>query len=149
MSQSFYGRLFKYRERKAKAPLENFLTEALADLLNRMPKDELDDFVSNLLLEGEAASIWREVMAGGHVKVSCRTQFPITNGSILDILLIAHDAKPLLVVENKVGAAVRTGHPSEGDEGDRDSGQAAEQVGDQLDQSADCQRSRPISRKLR
>jgi hypothetical protein len=104
MSNSLYGRLFKYRERKARTPLENFLTEALADLINRLPKDELDDFVASLLLDADAAEAWRDLTARGQVKISCRTQFPITSGSILDILFVADDATPLLVIENKVPA---------------------------------------------
>jgi hypothetical protein len=131
MSNSLYGRLFKYRERKTRTPLENFLTEALADLINRLPKDELDDFVASLLLDADAAKAWRDLTARGQVKISCKTQFPITSGSILDILFVADDATPLLVIENKIAAAVRTDLPSEHDEGDRPSGRAEETV-DQL-----------------
>ena len=37
---SLYRRLFTYRERDNRSPLEGFLTEALADLLNRLPQVE-------------------------------------------------------------------------------------------------------------
>ena len=32
-----YSRLYKYRDTSLLSPLENFLTEALADIFNRLP----------------------------------------------------------------------------------------------------------------
>ncbi len=65
---SLYGRLFTYRERPHRSPLEDFLTEALADLLNRMPTSEMVEFVSKFFLPGDdplasaARKAWQELV---------------------------------------------------------------------------------------
>jgi len=47
---SLYGNLFRYREGRERKPLENFLSEALKDLLNRLPKNEATAFTLDVLL---------------------------------------------------------------------------------------------------
>ena len=104
---SVYGRLFAYRERQGNAPLENFLTEALADILNRMPRDHVIDFGADLFFGREdARKAWRR-FAERATKFSWSTQHRIRTANdrnrIPDILLDA-DGNPALILENKVGS---------------------------------------------
>jgi len=102
---SLYANLFRFRERQNHRPLENFLTEALADLLNRMPKDAVVEFVSDLLLSGDNLSCkaWLTYI---HTKerLNWITQKSVGSGR-LDLLLEA-DGIATLIVENKIGAKV-------------------------------------------
>lgn len=97
---SLYSRLYRYRERKDRNPLEDFMSEALCDILNRLPKVLIIDFVSKLFLDDHLAHVWK-----AHAKewnLSWETQQVILDGRP-DLVLYA-DAEPILVVENKVGA---------------------------------------------
>ncbi len=98
---SLYGRLFAYRERRDRRPLEDFLTEALCDLLNRLPRDVMGRFVAELLLPPAATRAWQQVVDDGG-KLLWATQQAIGDYGRLDLML-AGDETPLLVVENKVG----------------------------------------------
>src|SRR5271166_3894730 len=59
---SLYANLFRYREGRDRKPLENFLSEALKDLLNRLSKNEATEVIFDVLLnerrrtEGPAAA---------------------------------------------------------------------------------------------
>src|SRR4051812_35191531 len=67
---SLYGRLFTYRETAVMSPLENFLSEALADLLGRMLPSIVIEFVADAFLPDAAArAAWtaRAVRCGGFV----------------------------------------------------------------------------------
>lgn len=102
---SLYGNLFRFRERENHRPFENFLTEALADLLNRMPKDDVVELVSELFLAGDDVSCkaWLTyIHAKEHLKWI--TQKSVGSGC-LDILLKV-DGIATLIVENKIGAKV-------------------------------------------
>lgn len=98
---SLYGRLFAYRERRDRRPLEDFLTEALCDLLNRLPRDVMGRFVAKLLLPPAAMRAWQQVVDDGG-KLLWATQQAIGDYGRLDLML-SGDETPLLVVENKVG----------------------------------------------
>jgi hypothetical protein len=108
---SLYGNLFRFRERANHRPLENFLTEALADLLNRMPRDITVSLVSELLLAGDesACEAWVTYIHSKK-RLEWITQRSIGSGR-LDILLEA-DGTATLIVENKIGASIseRTKH---------------------------------------
>lgn len=61
---SLYTRLFTYPERDGQRPLENFLTEALADVLNRLPPVESRSFITELLLPSVGkSSLSRNILA--------------------------------------------------------------------------------------
>lgn len=93
---SLYGRLFRYRARPDREPLEDFLTEALADLLTRMPRGA----ISSLLQSAFRSSLSRKFLdILGSAELDWRTQVA-ANGGIADLVLFA-DGKPMLVVENK------------------------------------------------
>lgn len=105
---SLYGRLFRFRERKHHSPLENFLTEALADLLNRMPRDVVVSLVSELFLAGDELSskTWTAYIRDKK-HLEWITQKSIGSGR-LDILLEV-DGVATLIVENKIGAPISEG----------------------------------------
>ena len=108
---SLYGNLFRFRERANHSPLENFLTEALADLLNRMPRDVTVSLVSELFLAGDECACEKWVTyIHSKKRLEWITQRSIGSGR-LDILLEA-DGTATLIVENKIGASIseRTKH---------------------------------------
>jgi len=47
---SLYGKLFKYREREQRSPLEDYLTECLADLFNRLDLTAQASFTSRIFI---------------------------------------------------------------------------------------------------
>jgi hypothetical protein len=100
---SLYQRLFTYRERHDRSPLEDFLSEALADLLNRLPDAIARDAVAQLLRRrpdavADLERLWPQGVAGRWV-----TQRVIDDGRRID-LLFEVAGTPLLLVENKIGA---------------------------------------------
>lgn len=93
---SLYARLFRYRSRPDREPLEDFLSEALADLLGRMMIGDVVDFLDYAFRESGSAPVTAGLL--GSV-LEWRTQ-EIVPGGIMDIVLFAN-GKPRLVIENK------------------------------------------------
>ena len=102
---SLYGNLFRYRAGEARRPLEDYLTEALGDLLNRMPRAVMADFVSKLLLREEGArQNWLEITNAAGVFVWSTQRQIVSKGKQYRLdLLLEVDGCPVLVVESKVG----------------------------------------------
>jgi hypothetical protein len=109
---SLYSRLFMFRERLRRSPLEDFLTEAVADLLNRMPPFEMTEFVSKFFLPPLAAAqqAWQELVKScsgeslqwithPSIQVRILTLYP-------DLMLCAGENRPLLIVESKIGSGI-------------------------------------------
>ena len=98
---SLYGRLFRYRAREAREPLEDFLTEALADVMNRLP-------VSTLSIVIEAMTgmpgLWAGPLATRRprfvTQVAC-------DGGFADLVMTL-DGVPSLVVESKLHGGIRS-----------------------------------------
>ena len=107
---SFYGRLFAYRPRPLRTPTEDFLSEALADLLNRLPKIEHVLCIANVLLKGAARSAWLDfTVQRPNATLEWVTQRRIKykdKDGILDLLLLI-DGQEAIVVENKIGAIIQ------------------------------------------
>lgn len=123
---SIYSRLFTYRPRPKHTPLENFLTAALADLLNRLPRERRVSFIAEVLLKGAASAAWLSFIAGKpDACLEWVTQRGVREGpnaGVVDLLLLV-DGRERLVVETKVGAAVR-GHAAAADGDDDEQGVA-------------------------
>lgn len=119
--EGLYSRLFKYRSRPDRSPLEDFLTEAWVDLLIRIPTSRRLDFCTDVLLKNmnnDQRRAWRDWV---HDKFnpehfSWQTQVGIgvasnrvdtTKRSAAtkrpDIVLFCDD-KPVMILENKIGA---------------------------------------------
>ena len=100
---SLYQRLFTYRERQHRSPLEDYLTEALADLLNRMPERAVKGLTKSWLGQNrEEVGDFDRVWPDG-ASALWTTQRPIDGNRFLDLLLEV-DGRPVLIVENKIAA---------------------------------------------
>jgi len=114
---SIYSSLFRYRPRPARHPLEDFLSQGLADLLGRLPLEVVVDFVADVLLGGHAAG-WREfVETRPKASLKWSTQVGALHGltrGIMDLVLIV-DGREAVVVESKIGAPVRSRRPEPDD----------------------------------
>src|SRR5688572_9681217 len=93
---TLYGRLFRYKARPDREPLEDFLSEALADLLGRMPRAEVTAFLDHAFQQSRSASFSSEL---ADTKLEWRTQESVPGG-IIDLVLFA-DGTPRLLIENK------------------------------------------------
>jgi hypothetical protein len=103
---SIYQRLFKYRERASRAPHEDFLSEALVDLLNRIPTQEVLPAISRLFIRSAEHRIrWETYLKSNPtMKLSWDTQKTIVfenNSARLDIVLHDDGGNVLIVIENK------------------------------------------------
>ncbi len=115
---SIYTNLFRYRPRATRLPQEDFLSEALADLLNRQSIATSSDFIADVLLqEAGGAAAWRDFMSSGSPTLSWKTQHRVPGGT-LDLLLIV-DRLPAIVVENKIAAAIGMHAPAGTENQDR------------------------------
>lgn len=113
---SHYQRLFKYRERPDRTPLEDFLTEALADLLNRLP-DQLQRRFAERLLSNSADAIAALTKAWPiGARATWITQLLIDGGQIIDLLLEV-EGRPLIVVESKIAAGFQLHNRGDADSG--------------------------------
>lgn len=104
---SHYSALFKYRPRPDRIPLEDFLTCALTDVLNRLTQDAQHALVKNLLLDENARSKWSELGDRRCLTWSAHRSLPDPsdqpNAGYCDILLKDQEG-PLLIIENKIAA---------------------------------------------
>ncbi len=100
---SLFGRLFRYRERSGRAPLEDYLSECLAEFFNRLPHEGKLALVLRVLLpKGYEAQWAAQVMNLTNIRIE--TQYPIPNGR-LDLIVLA-DGHPIVAIENKISAPV-------------------------------------------
>jgi len=105
-----YGRLFKYRESPKRTPLEDFLTEALADFINRLPSSIRSSFIGELFIPQTASQEWASLNAADAV-ITANTQYQIEDGRI-DLLILVNGT-PTIVIENKVSAPFTSNHGAE------------------------------------
>jgi len=100
----------KYQETPQRTNLENYLTEGLCDLLNRMGGERQRELLCGILPECRSLA--------DSPKLSWETQVSISTGSGVQYpdLVGFHKGKPLIVVEAKVGAGF-TESVREDDEG--------------------------------
>jgi len=116
---NLYERLFTYRERADRSPLEDFLTEALADLLNRFPEPLARRAVELLISDrSDALQNLKRFWPAG-TKATWTTQKVIDGGKIIDLMMEV-DGKPLVVVENKISAGFQEHRPHPSSVQDRD-----------------------------
>ena len=113
---SFFNRLFQYRATESRNPREDFLSELLADFLNRAPIEDAHLFISTCFIPRQMKSQYHSIAGGRRANV--RTQVQITDRKRLD-LLIEIENQPVAIVENKLWAAFQShgkATPSESDE---------------------------------
>jgi hypothetical protein len=104
---SLYGNLFRFRPSAKRATLEDFLSAAIADLMNRMPVEDMANMTSALFVPEEASQLWREYLLGNaDAKLTWKTHYTITvdrRSYYPDLVLESADG-PLLIIENKIAA---------------------------------------------
>jgi len=100
---SLYGKLFKYRSRAARSPLEDYLTECLADLFNRFDGSTQKKFIRRVFIPAGLQSKWDE-FSSAFDTLRMETQHAILNGRI-DIVVFA-GGDPVIVIENKIDAPI-------------------------------------------
>jgi hypothetical protein len=104
---SLYRRLFRYRERSERSPLEDFLSESLADIFNRLASADKIGFISRLLLPpGKMEALLSLVAATDIIRME--TQYSIPSGRLDIAVLFGSD--PVFVIENKIGSPVAQRH---------------------------------------
>ncbi|HLW69951.1 MAG TPA: hypothetical protein VKS22_04955 [Candidatus Binataceae bacterium] len=114
---SIYSRLYKYQENENRSKLENFLTEALADLLSR-DATLARKFIFDVLLKDNCpknTGAKREALAkklANAEKLEWRTQKALGGISEKpDISVFANDSdKPIILLENKINAGFTHSH---------------------------------------
>lgn len=99
---SLYNRLFRYRSRQDHQPLEDFLTEALADLAGRMPREDLVELIGWCFRDTARPPNLARLNGA---KVSFITQVAVPGG-VADLVMYV-DGRPMLVVENKTWSGFR------------------------------------------
>jgi hypothetical protein len=129
--ESIYVRLFRYQSTTERSQLENFLTEAFADLMaRRCDRRTQADFIAYVLF-GEVAS---EITGGKHLarlKEDLKRVKNLTWGTQKRVnvvgasgqpdIIVSGDNKPLVVIENKVNAAIGVRGTDSEDEDDDES----------------------------
>src|SRR4051812_88962 len=106
-AMDIYSRLYKYRERPSGSPLENFLTEALADIFNRLAIATQIEFLVQML--PASCSHRLRAKCKNAKRIEAITQFPIVLADSVKRpdMVIELDGKPLLLFEVKVSAALQ------------------------------------------
>ncbi len=106
---SLYGLLFRYRAREHRAPLEDFLTEALSDLLQRLPAKLANGFIRDLLVTDVAArAAWPAVPPDTNLRVRSQHHITRPRRGIIDLLIEDDAGRPLIVVESKIFSPLRS-----------------------------------------
>jgi len=99
---SLYGRLFKYSQRSTRSPKEDFLTEALAGLLEIVIRHHSPEIIKQLFVPDALKDAWDKSSASIN-SLHIDTQPWIDENSRPDIVVYG-DGNPLIVIENKISA---------------------------------------------
>jgi len=100
--EPFLQRLFRYRATEKRTPLEDFLSEVLADFINRAPSAEVEQFILDCFVPAEMRNAFRLMLS--NQRIDARTQVRLPDGRRLDLLLEVA-GRPIIVIENKTWAA--------------------------------------------
>ena len=100
---NLFARLFAYRTRAAREPLEDFLTEAFADLFDRLAANEKRELFDLFLTRGTVERLMNAVSDLDTLRIRTQVAIP-KSGKRPDIVVSSGDRK-LFVIEVKVGAA--------------------------------------------
>jgi hypothetical protein len=99
-----YNRLYRHRTGSA-SPVEDFLTEALADIFNRLPMAERTELLVRILPKTCSSLLQNKCKAAKQIEAM--TQVPIiTAGSVKrpDMIVYLDNRKPLVLFEVKINA---------------------------------------------
>ena len=114
-----YSRLYMYRDRPSGSPLENFLTEALADIFNRLPMPIQTEFLVWMLPRSCSGRLRDKCRGGKKLKAVTQSTFFAAGSMKRPDIIIDIDKEPIILIEAKVNAALQQhtleGGPVEGD----------------------------------
>lgn len=102
-----YTRLYTYRETPSVSPLENFLTEALADIFNRLPAPLQTEFLVWMLPEHCAGQARSKCEASKLIDANTQVSIVVADSVKRPDIIIYLDGKPFVVVEVKVKARIQ------------------------------------------
>jgi hypothetical protein len=102
---SIYARLYRYRERQVRSPLEDFTSEALADFFNRLPLALQQQFIERLFLPKSLRDGWSRLQETLQT-YTAETQHRISAGDRIDVLIFANST-PIIAIENKITASLK------------------------------------------
>ena len=108
---SIYSKLYRYRERPRRSPLEDYSTEALADLLSRCPLEIGKEFIAKLLVSEQAKSTWM-IISDSLQGLTWNTQVTLPDGRRPDLVIQSSDGDYLFVVESKLASPIREYDPT-------------------------------------
>ncbi|WP_158811605.1 type I restriction enzyme HsdR N-terminal domain-containing protein [Beijerinckia sp. L45] len=104
---SMFSRLYSYRERDSISPLENFLTEALAELFRRLPANLQVSFALALVPPADRRSFSQVFNREVAITLETQVSIPVSNASKRPDLVLYGNGRPLLIIEAKVGAGLQ------------------------------------------
>jgi hypothetical protein len=110
-----YSRLYKYRDRPSGSPLENFLTEALADIFNRLPMPIQTEFLIWMLPASCSSRLRDKCRDGKQIKAVTQFTFVAAGSMKRPDIIVYLDDELLILMEAKVNAALQE-HMLEGRE---------------------------------
>ena len=100
-ARSLYSNLFAYRNRERNW-LENFTTEALVDLLKRMPEKHVTRFITELLVGEENRDSWHKLLQMGAPSYWWERERWVDAFSIQPDIVLHDQQMPLFVIECKI-----------------------------------------------
>ena len=102
-----YSRLFTYRDTPSVFPAENFLTEALADLFNRLPLLIRTEFLARMLPASCSSRLRNKCKDGKQIKAETQVSIVAAGSVKRPDMIVYLDSEPLALFEVKVHAALQ------------------------------------------
>jgi hypothetical protein len=113
-----YTRLYKYRETPSVSPAENFLTEALADIFNRLPIHCRTELLARLLPASCSSRLRSMCKDAKQIEAVTQVSIVATGSLKRPDMIVYLDSKPLVLFEVKVNAPLQE-HRLEGPKAER------------------------------
>jgi hypothetical protein len=108
VAMGIYSRLYKYRDTPALSPDENYLTEALADLFNRLPPPVRVEFLVRMLPPACSNRLRNTCKDGKKIEAETQVTIIVAASSVKRPDMIVYlDGKPLILFEVKINAALQ------------------------------------------
>ena len=104
---SMFSRLYSYRERADNAPLENFLTEALAEVFRRLPINLQISFALALVPPADRNALSDALTDVEKIELQTQVSIPVASATKRPDLVLYAAGQPLIVIEAKVGATLQ------------------------------------------
>lgn len=102
-----YSRLSRYRDTPSLSQSENFLTEALADLFNRLPLQIRIEFLVWMLPSSCSGRLRNKCKEGKQIKALTQVSIVVAGLVKRPDMIVYLDSKPLVLFEVKVDAALQ------------------------------------------